>query len=310
MTLLQSCLIDVLKPDAGVFSYYELFLSRYSLITVTAIVSQCSLTPETYEGMTKEDMDSDIDKMIEGLPISLEKKRDMYRVFCLAAHIDPGVSVQEKENRTFTSELFTEDAKKYSLSNREMILRGLNSSSFLNYFFLLEDSLKKIYIDLINPRNKFIKGSEIIDVCLEKIILETDIKEPFENELYARSKFFFDMESLKLLWRLLNLIRNKIAHTNGFYDDKAKRLFNRKLESLAKHFNDNDGCLLSISMISNVFEKYEVQIKETEYLIVDDSLENIIRNISIFIMESLYACNRDNLANKKIQSDSLRSPLI
>ncbi len=33
MTLLQSCLIDVLEPEADVFPYYEIFLYRYSLIT-------------------------------------------------------------------------------------------------------------------------------------------------------------------------------------------------------------------------------------------------------------------------------------
>jgi len=304
MTLLQSCLIDVLKPKKDIFPYYELFLSRYSLITVTAIVSQCSLMPDTYEGMTKADMDGDIDGIIEGLPARSEEKRNAYRSFCLAAHINPGELVQENEKRTFASELFTEDAKKYSLSNREMILRGLNSSTFLNYFFLIEDSLKNIYIDLANPRSKFIKGSETIEVCLEQIISKAEINQQFEKELYARSKIFFDMESLKLMWSLLNLIRNQIAHTNGFYDDKAKRSFIRRVESLAGHYSGNDDCLLSINMILDVFVKYKEQIKETEYLVVDDSLENIIRNISIFIMESLYACNRDKIANRANQSDA------
>ena len=51
-------------------------------------------------------------------------------------------------------------------------------------------------------------------------------------------------------------------------------------------------------MILDVFEKHQTQIEETGYLIVDDSLENIIRNMSIFIMESLYICKRDEIANK------------
>ncbi|MBD7979011.1 hypothetical protein [Serpens gallinarum] len=304
MTLLQSCLIDVLKPEEGIFPYYESFLSRYSLITVTAIVSQCSLLPGTYEGMTKEHMDGDIDGMIQGLPAGSEKKRKAYRAFCLGAHIAPGESVQENENRTFASELFTQDAKKYSLSNREMILRGLNSSAFINYFFLIEDSLKNFYIDLVNPRNKFIKGSETIEVCLGKSISEADIVQEFEKELYARSKIFFDIRSLEIMWNLLNLIRNQMAHTNGFYDDKAKRSLNRRIESLAQHYSGNDDCLLSINMILDVFENHEAQVKKTGYLVIDDSLENIIRNISIFIMESLYACNRDKIANKALKSDS------
>lgn len=301
MTLLQSCLIDVLKPEKGVFPQYELFLSRYSLITVTAMVSQCSLDPDTYEGMTKADMDNDIDGMINGLPDGSEKKRDMYRMHCLAMHIDPGISVQENEQRTFASNLFTEDAKRHSLSNREMVLRGLNSSSFLSYFFLLEDSLKTIYIDLIKPNNKFIRGSETINTCLRKVISKAGIEEAFEKELHARSKFFFDINSLELMWNFLNIIRNQIAHANGFYDDKAKRSFRRRFKDLVKYFSDNNGCVLSINTIIDAFENYEIQIDSTGYLIVDDALENIIRNISIFIMESLYACNRDKIENKSIQ---------
>jgi len=298
MTLLGSCLIDILSPEEDVFPYYDSFLSRYSLITVTALVSQCSLMPETYEGMTKSHMDSDVDGMIAGLPEGAQKKRNMYPILCQGAGIDPGESVQESESRTFVSELFIKDAQRYSLSNREMILRGLNLSSFLNYFFLIEDSLKNIYIDLCKPSKTFIKGSKIIDVCLDGIILKMDVKELFLKELYSRSKFFFDFESLKHLWSLMNLIRNQIAHTNGFYDEKAKNAFNKKLELLAKHFHGNNEPLLSINMILDVFEEHESQIKKTGYLIVGDSLENIIRNISIFIMESLYICKRDEIANK------------
>lgn len=298
MTLLGSCLIDILSPEEDVFPYYDSFLSRYSLITVTALVSQCSLMPETYEGMTKSRMDGDVDGMIAGLPEASQNKRNMYSILCLGAGIDPGESVQENEKRTFVSELFTEDAQKYSLSNREMVLRGLNLSSFLNYFFLIEDSLKDMYIDLCKPSNTFIKGSEVINVCLDGIISEMNAKDLFSSELFLRSKFFFDFESLKYLWDMMNLIRNQIAHANGFYDKKAKNKFNAKLESLAKHFNGNDELLLSINMILKVFEKHQTQIQETDYLIVDDSLENIIRNISIFIMESLYICKRDEIANK------------
>lgn len=296
MTLLQSFLIDVLKPVKGVFTYYEVFLSRYSLITVTAVISQCSLDPNTYIGMTKAELDKDIDTAIEGLPAASEKKREIFRVLSYGMHIDQGIIVQENEERTFASELFTKDAQKHSLSNREMILRGLNSSAFLNYFFLLEDILKTIYIDLLKPKNKFISGSETINLCLRGILSEATIKDSFNQELFSRSKFFFDIHSLNLLWSLLNLIRNQIAHTNGFYDDKAKQSFDRRLEKLIDYFSKNDADLISINMISDVFDKYKIQINETNYLIVDDSLENIIRNISIFIMESLYVCHRMKIA--------------
>ncbi|TNI45080.1 hypothetical protein CF127_18080 [Aeromonas veronii] len=242
--------------------------------------------------MTEADIDNEIDTAIEELPAESERKRKIYRTLNLAMHIDPGVLIQENEERTFASELFIRDAKKHSLSNRELILRGLNSSAFINYFFLIEDVLKTMYIDLANPKNKFIKGSETINVCLKNIISVMGISDSFEKELHERSKFFFDMKSLELLWDILNMIRNQIAHSNGYYDAKAKRSLHRRVEKLAKYFTDNDGCILSISMIIDAFDKYEMQVNNTNYLIVDDILENIIRSTSIFIMESLYVCNR------------------
>ncbi|KZM40421.1 hypothetical protein OA92_07310 [Marinomonas sp. SBI22] len=141
-------------------------------------------------------------------------------------------------------------------------------------------------------------------VCLKGIISKADINQQFEKELYDRSKIFFDIKSLELMWSFLNIIRNQIAHTNGLYDDKAKQSLNRRIENLAKHYRGNDDCLLSITMILDVFEDHNAQVKKTGYLVVDDSLENIIRNISIFVMESLYACNRDKIANKVLKSDS------
>jgi ElaB/YqjD/DUF883 family membrane-anchored ribosome-binding protein len=48
-----------------------------------------------------------------------------------------------------------------------MIIKSLNTSTFLNYFFLLEDSLKYI------SSNDHLKGSEVISKAL-KSILETE----------------------------------------------------------------------------------------------------------------------------------------
>lgn len=291
MILLQSGFVDVLKPEKGVFSYYELFLFQYSLITVTAIMSQGNFDSENFENINEEDFDKNIDELIKGISLGAVKKRQSYSFLCLSMGIDPGETVQENEERIFTTDFFTESAKKYSLSNREMILRGLNLSAFLNYFFLLEDSLKNIYIDLIKPTNKFIKGSEVIDVCLRRIISMSDVYNCFEKELHKRSKVIPDIKSLSILWSILNLIRNQITHANGFYDKKAKKSFQKRSNDFLKHLRENSDCVLSLSEISDSFLRYENQINSTGFLIIDDEIENMIRNISVFVMESLYICN-------------------
>ncbi|MCC9162559.1 hypothetical protein LNA76_04390 [Alcaligenes sp. MMA] len=291
MILLQSGFVDVLKPKKGVFSYYELFLVQYSLITVTAIMSQGSFDSENFENINEEDFDKNIDELIKSISLGAVKKRQIYPLLCFSMGVDPGETVQETEERVFATDFFTENAKKYSLSNREMILRGLNLSAFLNYFFLLEDSLKKIYIDLIKPTNKFIKGSEVIDVCLREIISMSDVYDCFEKELHKRSKVIPNIKSLSALWGILNLIRNQITHANGFYDKTAKKSFYRRSEDFLKQLRENSDCVLSISEISNSFLRYENQINSDGFLIIDDEIENIIRNISVFVMESLYVCN-------------------
>ena len=98
--------------------------------------------------------------------------------------MNPGDIVQENEKRTFVSDLFIQDAKKYKISNREMIIKSLNTSTFLNYFFLLEDSLKCI------SDYDYLKGSEVISKALKAILVREKILDKFNSELYKRSKFF------------------------------------------------------------------------------------------------------------------------
>ena len=296
MPLLSSCFIDFLAPKDDNIPYYNSFLSQYTLITVTALVSQLNLIPEMYEDMSKETLDNDVDGMIKEFSKGAKNKRDTYEMYCLAAHIAPGLQVQRNEKRVFLSEVFSKEAEKYNLSSREMVIRGLNSSAFLNYFFLIENTLKNIYLQKCNPpSNFFVKGSEIIDVCLVKILNKINKKDKFSSTLLERSKFFIDIKSLSNMWSILNFIRNKIAHSNGYYDEKSIRSFKRRLDTIIKYYADEDDMILSISMLADNFEEYKTQIETKGYLIVDDVLENIIRNFSIFIMESLYISEQQKI---------------
>lgn len=295
MIQLTSFFIDILKPEAEVFPSYDLFLERYSLITVNTVISQISLQPETYIDFSKEDMDKQINEMIAQLPKGAENKRKFYPILCLAAQMDSGTSVQEKENRVFASELFIRSAEAHSISNREMILQWMNASSFLDYFFLLEDTLKSLYIKLKTPKSKFIQGSKIIKVCLREVIASLGITEPFEMELKNRSEFFFDLNSLELMWELLNFMRNIVAHTNGHYDEIAAKDFAEKSDAFKSYLSKYSQDCISNLHIYDIFDNCEEQIKNTGHLLFNNSLENIIRNTSVFVMESLYVCVKNSL---------------
>ena len=299
MLLLTSYLVDILLPESDDnqnTKFYNSFLSQYTSITVTALVSQSIFLHDTYVETSKKDLDKDIDNMIHSIPDSAEYKRNIYKVLCIGAHMNPGKIIQDEEKRSFISDLFIQDAKKYNMSNREMIIKGLNTSAFLNYFFLLEDNLKNIYIKVntINDDNFQLKGAQIISKALNGILEKTSIKNDFFLELEKRSKFFINYQSLNRTWKLLNFIRNRLIHYNGYYDEKAKNLFQKYYDDILKTYTD-ESMLTTISLFIDKIDKYQTQIDKNNYLIVDDVLENIIRNFSIFIMESLYICTRNQV---------------
>lgn len=90
----------------------------------------------------------------------------------------------------------------------------------------------------------------------------------------------------------MNFIRNRVIHYNGYYDEKAKETFNKYFNKILKVYRNVDYMKLSIGLFIDVFEKYINQLEKFDYLIIDDTMENIIRNINIFIMESLYICKK------------------
>lgn len=303
MLLLTSFLVDVLfYEEDDEITYYKNFISKYSTITVSAIVSQLTFLPDTYIDMTQETLDNDIENLIKSIPEAAEKRRHAYPHYTLAAGIDSGEIIQNEEKRSFITEAFYKKTKIYNLSSREMILRELNSSTFLNYFFIIEDTLKNIYFQNTNT-NRHIGSSKLISEILEGILNYKNIKNIFETELNMRSKFFINFLSLNRMWKLLNFIRNRLVHFNGYYDDEAITLFIQYYEKILNIYDNNDSMLISISYFIDTIEKYKKQIEETNYLIIDDTLENIIRNISIFIMESLYVSEKN--ANNTLERNSL-----
>lgn len=289
--LLETDLIDYLAPKEKENNFYTSFISKYSLITVTAVVSQSSLIPED-KSMIK-DLDAEYDQFIDELANDANIKRSSYKYNCRSAGIDPGKLIQDTEQRLF-SENFKENAKKHSLSSREFVLRGLNSFAYLNYFCLFEDSIKTLYMKSTNSTHQQfnLKACLLVSEYLKEIINVNKIKKEFEKNLFERSKFFFDFVLLEKFWDILNCIRNQLIHCNGFCDKGSRRQLTNKINKFIKYYQSNleakKGCLISIVSIGNYFEGSIKSLVKTNFLVIDNKLENLIRNTSIFVMESLY----------------------
>ncbi|QLL93762.1 hypothetical protein HER17_12730 [Pectobacterium carotovorum] len=292
MSLLTTNLIDTLKatPEKKV-PYYDLFIMKYTLITVPAIISQTLLLPETYDN--SYNLDEDIDDLISELPDSCLKLRKRLRTFYLCMGIDIGELTQENEEREFISDLFSSEAKKKSTSNRELILRSLNASTFMNYFFLIESTIKDIYIEnyQTNPR-EYLKSKDLILKILHTKLETDNTSSFFYQQLYKRSKLLLNEENLDCLWSILNFIRNQQAHSNGFYDDKAQQILDSKIEKFCASYNDQESKdnTVAINLLLNKLEPILEQIQKDGYIIFNDSLENLIKNLAVMIMESLYCC--------------------
>ncbi|CNH77972.1 hypothetical protein ABHY64_000140 [Yersinia enterocolitica] len=293
MSLLTTSLVDMLKPSKEKkILFYDSFVIEHTLISVSAIVSQVMLLPETYE-VNDGGLDRDIDSLISDLPqSSLKLRRDM-KAYYLGGNIDIGVLIQDNEEREFISNLFTSEANKLKISNRELVLRSLNASTFLNYFFLFENSIKKIYIEeyQTNP-DEFLRSKDLISKLLRKKLKKDNTHSLFYEQLYKRTKTLISEKNLNSLWGVLNFIRNQQAHSNGKFDTKAQDILESKIEEYCASYKDEESKdnTLAIKMLLHVLEEILEQVKENGYITFNNSIENLIKNISIMVMESLYHC--------------------
>lgn len=302
MLPLTSFFCDVLPAKPGDPSYYTAFLTQYTLFTVPAIFSQAVLTPGPFEGGAKEDLDSEVDAFVDDLPDNAKARRKQYRAFCNGALLDPGAMVQENEGRTFVSQFFISRSKKIGISNRQLILSALNASAFLSYFCLLEDILKQIHRERFGFARDgvMVSGGETISVYLKDILEDQEIMASFSEELARRSKFFASFDTLSATWSLMNLIRNRLIHHGGYYSMKSRDKFSERLQDILDTLQ-GDEHHVTMSLFLDYFETIEDEVTKTGRLTFCNALENCIRNVSLFVMESLLlserAARRNN--NKK-----------
>ncbi|EFC4407122.1 hypothetical protein HEK46_022725 [Escherichia coli] len=298
MLLLTTTFSDYLTPDDKVdIPYYDKFISQFTKMTISCVVSQCNLMPEMFQE-DRSVLEHHINDFIKGIPDSAKQIRKNYKHYCLACGISPGHMKQEKEQRTFSSEYFIKEAEDNKISCRELILRTMNANAFLNYFFLIEETIKSICLEVI-PSDVQYTGKDTISKLLKSKIKHEGFIDEFNKELYERSQFFLNFKALIELWRLLNLIRNRYVHYNNTYDSSAKKQFSKLVDKILEELKDDD-LLLTCNLFINEMEIFEGQLENSDSIVFNDALENIIRNTSVFIMESLYVCERNKkLKNKK-----------
>ncbi|MCU8308921.1 hypothetical protein [Vibrio vulnificus] len=292
MNLITATYCDYLTPNNGVVNYYDKFVSRYTAIVTSTLVSQCNLMPEMFNE-EESVLDEHIDRFISSIPENALRQREMYRTLLMGMMLDAGEVRQESEDRTFVSESFLKQAQSSGISSRKLVIRTLNAYAFLNYFFLLEETIRDAYLEVINDESKSLGGIKTISYCLKRKLEHDDKLIEFENELRERSKFFNSFRSLATFWELLNFIRNRQAHYNGIYDTGAQERLSELFEVFIKQNSCNDNLVADVSF-NSTFDNIIDSVKETGQLIFNDTLENIIRNTSVFIMESLYVVETTN----------------
>ncbi|MBP5953045.1 hypothetical protein [Pseudomonas sp. P42] len=305
MLPIASFLCDVLPAKSNDPYYYKNFLISYTLITVPAVFSQGVLTPGPYEGCSREDIDTDVNEFIQKLPERSEHRRKIFRDYSRAAMIDPGIMVQDNEGRTFFSNIFEERSNEVGLSNRELILAALNSSAYLSYFGLFEETLSRLHWNEIGRKVGGEKSSaaEAISRQLREVLEAKKIFDIFTIKLAERSKFFANFETLSKTWSLLNLIRNRLVHHGSYYTVAYAKKLDESLEAIFETFQDGEY-ILERSLFLDSFEPLVVEAQETHRLTFCDALENCMRNLTLFVMESLVLSERE--ARKKIKTHRMR----
>ncbi len=270
MLLLTSALFDTLKPLPGRnVKYYSSFVSQHMMITTSTAVAQCNLMPEMF-GESKKIIDEHIDRFIGVLPESSEGITKAYKPLCKSMHIDPGEITQENEPRIFASDAFEAKSKAYGISNRELVIRTLNASAFLEYFFLFESTITNIYrrkYQSASERHLMLGGKDVISKCLMGKLKRDGNEAAFFSDLQTRSQFFTNPSQLASVWRLLNLIRNQQVHSAGIYSGRAKKDFGKYIDRICHAYKNQDEMTIPVNLLLQVLEPVQEHIERHGYIL-------------------------------------------
>jgi len=290
MLALTSLFCDVLPSEPSDPSYYARYVRQYALLTLPTVLTQAMLTAVRSE--EEKILDDEVSHFVASFDENARAKRNAFDLYRDAAGMNSERIVQDEEGRSSISQFFVDQSEVMKISNRELVMSSLRASAFLNYYFLLEDTLKSLYYDTCTPDDsaKGKSGSVVISVFLKDILSSKRAVRFFDGELLKRSQFFTRFGLLTKMWSLMTIIRNVLVHDGGQCDDEEIARISLCVDELVSML-DKDQLVTSV-LIGNVFASMLTETRKTGRLMFGDDLENCIRNLGLFVMESLILAER------------------
>lgn len=298
--LVTSSLCDFLTPKKELkSSHYDKFVSQFSEIAVSAIVSQGNFDEKMFQESV-EFLDTHVDEFIDELTNGAMRVRKMFPASSVMLGYYQGELVQNFENRCFVTDFFKEKSKSLDISNRIHVIRTLNASAYFSYFSLFESTIEDIYREIKPNSRAIVTGGIIIKHCLKEILKSKAITNPFYANLRERSKFFLNKKVLLSSWDFMNLIRNTQAHGNNHYDEVAKSTLEEYYNNIAIALSEEENSESLVEVFHMNFGGIVAQVKDDGFLAFNNTLENFVRHTSLMIMEALYICEYEKLKAETI----------
>jgi hypothetical protein len=286
--LVTSSLCDFLTPNKELKSpHYDKFISQFSEITVSAIVSQGNFDEKMFQESV-EFLDTHVDEFIDEITDGALRVRKMFPASSFMLGYYQGELVQNSEDRSFVTDYFKEKSKNLEISNRTHVIRTLNASAYFSYFSLFESTIEDIYHKIKPNSQTIITGGVIIKHCLKEILKSKAITTAFYANLRERSKFFLNKEVLLSSWDFMNLIRNTQAHGNNHYNEVAKSTLEKHYNNIVLALTQEENSESLIEVFHMNFGRIVAQVKDDGFLAFNNTLENFVRHTSLMIMEALY----------------------
>ncbi|MDH2913257.1 hypothetical protein N7V53_12060 [Kosakonia sp. HypNH10] len=293
--LVTSSLCDFFTPKKELKSpHYDRFISQFSEIAVSAIVSQGNFDEKMFQESVVF-LDTHVDEFIDELTDGAMRVRKMFPVSSVILGYDQGELVQNSENRSFVTDYFKTKSRNLEISNRIHVIRTLNASAYFSYFSLFESTIEDIYREIKPNSPAVVTGGIIIEHCLKEILKAKAITNPFYENLHERSKFFINKQVLMHSWGFLNFIRNNQAHSNNQYDENKKLTLEKHYNNIAAAISEEENSESLVDVFHMNFGKIVAQVKDDGFLAFNNTLENFIRHTSLMIMESLYISEYEKL---------------
>lgn len=270
---MQQMTISMLKPEADIVPYYQMFYRNYSLLVSTNIVTHHIVSEMPEERIFELICD-----------VSRAAVTDYARVQSLYVGMGLGFqSPQIGEVRGLNLNELIELIRTKQISAMESLTTFINASEFLILFAIFEDAVKFMLIfDGIVSVERGLREVDVMKKIKDKLERKRVFPQ-FRDRLAARSAIhnFADAETT---WKFFTDFRHLYVHSGGRATANWLEKFQRNQDELMNRLTK--GTDLAKMFVADVID--DCQPKEGRLFIVTDKFTNIFRNFIVSIMEALY----------------------